>query len=95
MSVIDKIEAGAYDSDLPRKTNEDRVARRHHERQLRAKLKADLESDYSLSSHPKRDALWTIAWEEGHSSGYHEVVNWYEKLAELLKPDEGGGDEKL
>lgn len=48
-------------------------------------LKSDLESENGLVGHPKADVLWRIAWEHGHSSGYSDVINWYEDLVELVK----------
>lgn len=34
--------------------------------------------------HPKLDRWFSIAWSEGHSSGYSEVANYGITLAELL-----------
>ena len=32
-----------------------------------------------------RDKIWSIAWEEGHSSGYYEVYKWLCKLVEVFE----------
>jgi hypothetical protein len=31
--------------------------------------------------------LYELAWEMGHSSGYHEVESYYDEMAELLTPN--------
>lgn len=33
----------------------------------------------------KTQKAWSIAWENGHSSGYNDVVNYFEELVELIK----------
>ncbi len=48
------------------------------------KFREDLESEYGLSEHPKRNVLWHLAWEHGHSSGLWNVYSWYDELSELL-----------
>ena len=47
--------------------------------------KARLESDYGIEGNPKRDVLWNIAYEWGHSSGLSEVERVYDDLVELIK----------
>lgn len=51
---------------------------------LYAKFKADLFDDLGITGHPKAEKLFAIAWEYGHSSGYSEVYNYADELAELL-----------
>lgn len=48
-------------------------------------LRADLEIEHGVADHPKAGKLWSLAWDHGHSSGYSEVIGYYEELAELLK----------
>ncbi len=48
-------------------------------------LKADLEAENGVVGHPKANLLWSLAWEHGHSSGYSDVVNYYDNFVELLK----------
>lgn len=33
----------------------------------------------------KASKAWSIAWEHGHSSGYNDVVSYFEELVELIK----------
>jgi hypothetical protein len=49
-------------------------------------LKNDLEVEHNLVGHPMADKLWAKAWQHGHSSGYYDVVNYYEDFMELLEP---------
>lgn len=53
-------------------------------RNAREKLRHDLEHVFSLEGHPKRDTLWSIAWEERHSSGFEEVADFYRTLTALV-----------
>ena len=34
----------------------------------------------------KRELLWRIAWDFGHSSGASEVEYYYRELADLVRP---------
>ena len=47
---------------------------------------ASLEQKHGLTGHPKADKLYQLAWDFGHSSGYHEIEYYYDDFAELLKP---------
>lgn len=47
-------------------------------------FKEDLAEEFGVSSHPKKDKLYSLAWEYGHSSGLMEVYNYYSELVELL-----------
>ena len=48
-------------------------------------FKAELEEDHGVQNHPKKDLLFSIAWEEGHSCGYDEVASYYDRYVELIK----------
>lgn len=37
-----------------------------------------------LKGHPKADKAYRFAYEQGHSSGYNEILNWLEEIAELV-----------
>jgi hypothetical protein len=50
-------------------------------------FRADLEEEFKLSSHPKAELLWNIAWDKAHGSGLSEVYTEYSILAELLDQD--------
>lgn len=52
---------------------------------LYAQFKTDALEYVGLAGHPKADKVWAYAWEEGHSSGYHSVLQVLEEVAELVK----------
>lgn len=64
---------------------EARAQWRAEENRMTMKLKADLEEEFGMTGHPKADALWHKAWQDGHSGGYSEVTNIYSDLVELAK----------
>ena len=49
--------------------------------------KADLEREHNtvLVSQVRRDKLFDLAWEHGHSNGYEEVTNYYSDFVELVR----------
>lgn len=49
------------------------------------RFEADLAKEHGVETHPKRGALWSKAWERGHSAGLTEVALDYEDLVELLQ----------
>jgi hypothetical protein len=55
------------------------------DRRLEALFKSDLEKEHGVENNPKKDLLYSIAWEEGHSAGYYEVAIKYDDLVELIK----------
>lgn len=55
------------------------------QRKLEDKFKIDVLAEYGLTDHPKAEAVFALAWEEGHSCGYSEVEIWVGRLAELVK----------
>jgi hypothetical protein len=46
--------------------------------------KALAEEYLNNPQHPKADALWELAWEEGHSYGFHDVECEYNTMSILL-----------
>jgi hypothetical protein len=52
---------------------------------LLALFQADLEAEYGLTGHPKAGLLWSLAYAHGHSSGYSEILIWYDELSELVR----------
>lgn len=52
---------------------------------LEAEFKVDLLDEHGLTGHPKADRAFTMAWDRGHASGYQEVANEFDDLADLLK----------
>ena len=48
-------------------------------------FKADVFQVLGVSDNPKRDLMYKIAWDYGHSAGYQEVYNHAIDLVELIK----------
>lgn len=46
----------------------------------------DLATAFELTGHPKEEKVWNMAWEEGHSEGLYMVYQYYDDLADLVKP---------
>jgi hypothetical protein len=65
------------------KRNRDKVCQDHQN--AWTKIQRVVESEEGVVGHPKLNKAWNIAWEDGHSSGYYDVVNAFRKLADLLR----------
>jgi len=91
MTVTEKIKAGDYESKLPFQTglNYDRYIRKAWREDTdhlsMVVFKADLLEENGLTSHPKADKLFDMAWEDGHSSGLEEVEAYFVEFMVLLK----------
>jgi hypothetical protein len=53
-------------------------------RRERVAHKNKLETRHGLVGHCKADALYALAWDYGHSAGYHEIETHYDDLSQLL-----------
>lgn len=51
---------------------------------LNDEFKKDALEYFDLTGNPKADKAYSMAWERGHSSGYHDVLSNLEDLSELL-----------
>lgn len=58
---------------------------RFFNRQIDKLFRECLEQVYGMEGHPKADAVFNKAWEDGHSAGHHEVRLHYAELAGLVK----------
>ncbi len=65
--------------------NELRSQYDQHTADLNDKFKKDLLKFLGVEKHKNANALWSLAWEHGHSSGYHEIAIYADEFAELLK----------
>lgn len=48
-------------------------------------FKQDLFEELEITNNPKKEKLFAIAWEYGHSSGLEEVYNYAIDLVELIR----------
>lgn len=59
--------------------------RRAEGNRLIAEHKAKMATEYELVGHPKLDAVYQLAWDYGHASGFGEVESYFSELAKLVK----------
>jgi hypothetical protein len=43
--------------------------------------------EYNLTDNAKTRKLWYKCYEQGHSSGLEEQINWFHELVDLIKED--------
>lgn len=70
----------------------DRVAQKSHQAEYRVEesrldteFKSDLFEDLGITDNPRREKLFSLAWEIGHSIGYSEVYRVACDLVELIR----------
>ena len=68
-----------------KRDRDQRNLHRAEDSRINAQVCADLEIEHGVVGHPKAGKLWSLAWEHGHSSGYGDVIHYYENFVELLK----------
>lgn len=51
---------------------------------LHQEFKEDLFKEFGMSDHPKREKIFSYAWEEGHSCGLEDVYNVFADIVELI-----------
>ena len=64
--------------------NVERDKRRDLQNKIYAQFKTDLFEELGISDNPKKDKLFSIARELGHSDGYSSVAYYAEILADLI-----------
>ncbi len=52
---------------------------------LYVKFMQDMFNELDIAKNPKRDRLFSIAWDLGHSAGYSEVYNYASELVDLIR----------
>jgi len=57
---------------------------KEEKRRLFDLFKIDALMELGIEAHPKGYKAFDMAWEEGHSFGYHEVFTILSELAELM-----------
>ena len=74
----------AVKDDLKAEERKRRAADQERQNELDAQFRAEALKDVGLANHPKKDAIFARAWEEGHSGGYADVLCELEELAQFL-----------
>lgn len=90
-TVSENLAEGKYTNNLPfggdRKQpdwQEVRAAYNAENERVLALFRADLEAEYGTANYSKRDKLYALAWEYGHSSGLNEVAMYYDELCDIV-----------
>lgn len=88
-SIQEKILNKEYDNKLPFvRRSVDAAAFQAYQNET-ARLLNEFESDLfeylGIRDNPKRDLLFSKAWDIGHAHGYGEVLSYAEDLVELIE----------
>lgn len=90
-TVRENIEAGKYTNHFPFGSNtndpnwrEVRDAYYEEDKRVLNLFREDLEAEYGTANYAKKDKLYALAWEYGHSSGLNEVLGYYGDLSEII-----------
>ena len=51
---------------------------------IKDRFRAALEVEYGMVGNLKAQAVWDMAWDDGHAIGYYEVEICYEKYSTLV-----------
>ena len=60
------------------------IQKRKHSSELHEQFKRELFEELGILDNPKREELFSKAWELGHSAGYSEVYNYARDLVDLI-----------
>lgn len=91
VTLLERIRNGDYapKSTYPTRGSEDWVERRaaysKEQGLLEARFKEDLLKEHGVVGHPKVEKVWALAWDYGHSHGFHSVAGFFAELADLIK----------
>jgi hypothetical protein len=59
-------------------------AHRKEDARLHALFKQDLFKDLGIVDHPKKDKIFSLAWQLGHSNGLSEVASYADDIVATL-----------
>lgn len=87
--IYEKIRTKAYDNKLPFvRRSVDAIAWQDYQNETAQRLKEfeeDLAEHLGIRDNPKRDLLFSKAWERGHAHGFSEVLGCAEDLVEIIE----------
>lgn len=86
LSVVTRIVTDQYEAKVPHirhgQPGREEYLRSRDEGE--ASFKRDALEAVGLKDHPKAEKAWELAWDMGHSSGFHEVLVTLNDLAKLV-----------
>lgn len=80
--LFKKIKTDGYE--LQGNFGDDPDARRTALNKVEAPFKKDLFEAFDVERNAKREKLFSLAWNYGHSGGYMEVALYFEEMLELI-----------
>ena len=88
MTVSEKLRDIYYVTKLPYAKHNTPEGKAYSEDTIRleAEFKADAFEELGITDNPKRDLLYSKAWEHGHSAGYCDVWYYLQDLVDLILP---------
>jgi len=63
----------------------ERIKHREEQSKIDEKFKIALFKEYDIENNPKREKVFSMAWEMGHAEGYSCVEYHFSELVELIK----------
>lgn len=85
MSAADKARAANDDAERVFIKTKDLVVLRQQVTEIRERFALELAGENLPGHDPAVTAkVFDMAWEQGHSEGYHSVEQWYEDLTDLV-----------
>lgn len=85
MDIHDLIRAGEFDNKLGFKNGTDVREYKREGMRLVKFFQQALAEEFEMVGHPKEPILFNKAWAYGHSAGYFEVADCYERLLDLAR----------
>lgn len=92
--AAEKISIGFYTDEVMKKLHEELGAYEQakeamklynlEDNRLQDLFKSDLEKEFRVTNSPKKETLWSKAYERGHSYGLTGIYNVYSDLGELV-----------
>lgn len=86
--MYEKINSDYYKTKLPyaRKKENPSVydAYKADQNRLEEEFRRDALEYVGLTGHPKADKAYAFAWQEGHASGYNDVLHYLDEVAQII-----------
>ncbi len=84
--IFTRINSGEFENKLGMRVfKENRSKHVEESQRLEGLFREALFEEHGVSTNPKRDKAYAIAWEHGHSAGFSDVASYFSDLVELIK----------
>lgn len=68
-----------------KKAEEQRGIYRKEDGRLQNEFEENCAAAFGMTNHPSRSRVWGKAWDRGHSSGYSEILIYYDEYADFVR----------